>query len=374
MDDGLRLCDLMPGARVFDRMTPAQRRWLGDRLRGAEVAVFGATGAVGLEALALLDEAEVPAKLVRAYASERSVGRGVAYGEGVLEVRGVETALEVGSPGVGGARLAVLATPAEVSRTLAPALLARGWRVSDNSAAFREEALVLPEVNAAVVSGGTHLVASPNCTTAITLTAAEGLRRAVGIESIGITSYQAVSGAGLAAMEALVSETACATRGQALQGLWRAEASAFNIFPHESAVEEETGLCAEERKFLEETARLWQGAGAATDAACMRTPTLRTHLVVVRAHTRRGCGRAEALVALASGVGVRVAPDGPSALEASGRCEVLVGRVVADEGARTVRFVAAGDQLLKGAAWNALQNAALLAQRGRSSALVGAAD
>jgi len=255
-------------------------------------------------------------------------------------------------------------------------MLRRGVLASDNSSAHRRSAaLVIPEINGERVARGTRLVASPNCTTAIALTAVGGLVREAGAASLEIASYQAVSGAGLGAMRALLGETEDAIGGLAARPRWLAEPAAFNAFPHESAVDEATGMSAEEAKFVAEAPLVLGDSGLHAAATCVRVPTLRTHTVAIRVRVRRSiCGhRARAAIGRASGV--RLVENGPSSHDAAGGCGVLVGRVRVEEdpsasrrggpGGTVVRLIAAGDQLLKGAAWNALQNAALLVRADR---------
>ena len=362
------LNELWPGAiGARRRMTPAENAWLRDATRGSTIGVFGATGAVGLEVLALLREIDFPAAEIRAFGSERSAGTTLAYGEANVPVEPTDAWLQ-GIP----LSVAVLATPTDTARALAPALRASGIPVSDNSSAFRLDpgaALVIPEINADSsahnsTGSGSALLASPNCTTTIALTAAEPVRRAWGVRALSVASYQAVSGAGLEAMRALVVNTT-----EFLSGATPADRFAgFNAFPHESPVDAE-GWCEEENKLRHETARLWGIDPARVRGTCVRVPVLRTHLVAVTLHTERATDRSKAERAIREGAGVELCEHGPAALDASGRCAVQVGRVVVEDDldgpGSVVRFVAAGDQLLKGAAWNALQNAGLLLSRAR---------
>ncbi|MCC5785084.1 MAG: aspartate-semialdehyde dehydrogenase [Phycisphaerales bacterium] len=350
---------LMPGS-PGERLGAARAAWLRERLEGRRIAVVGASGAVGLETLALLAEAGVDPERVIAAGSARSAGRTLAICRQRFVVHEASDRLD--------ADAAVLATPAAVSKRLAPALAERGVLVSDNSSALRHSApLVIPEVNPEAACPNDRIIASPNCTTTIALTACEGVRRNFGVRSIQITSQQAISGAGLIAMQTLIRQT------EATLGVYGDEQPAgfgiplaFNAFPHESDLNE-PGLCGEELKFRTETARIWNDTCVSTDACCLRVPTLRSHLVVVRLQTELPCTKQEAEQAIAASPGVVFVESGPDAISASKRCDVLAGRVVAEpslgvEGSE-VRLVAAGDQLLKGAAWNALQNLALLIER-----------
>jgi aspartate-semialdehyde dehydrogenase len=361
---GFRIDDLLPGM-PRRRMSGAQRASLARALDGRMIAVVGATGAVGLEALALLAEAGVPSTHVHAIASDASAGSCLPYAGSGIRVGSTEDLFRLVCDDRVGGVIALLATPAPVSRELVPRLRSLGVPVSDNSSAFRATApLVIPEINpgAAVGSG---LLASPNCTTTIALTAAAPIVRASGVRSIEITSYQAVSGAGLGAMRALIEETTLAVGGRRACANWLDHPAAFSVFPHESDLDSETGLCAEEAKFAYEAPRILGDARIGLAATCMRVPVLRTHTVAVRVATARPAHAAEIRRALASAPGVRTVGQGPSSLDASCLCDVLVGRVRVepdpDGGGSVVRLIAAGDQLLKGAAWNALQNAALLA-------------
>ena len=356
---GLRIAEIMPGADGR-RMGEHERTAVADRLVGTPIAVVGATGAVGLEALALLAEAGVGDRDIIAVASRRSVGRALEVGGCAHTVRDLDAAREAG--------VVLLAVPADRSRRIAPDLIEGGVLVSDSSSAYRDSApLVIPEINADRVAAGTRLIASPNCTTAIALTAAAGLIDRGGVGAIEIVSYQAVSGAGIDAMHALIAETEEAVAGRDVRARWLAEPAAFSVFPHESAIDRRTGGSAEEHKFVNETRSILGAPGLHAAATCVRVPTLRTHTVSVRIRTERRLDAHEARAAISTNRGVRVVDDGPTSHDAAGRCAVLVGRVRAEpdpDGRGTIiRMIAAGDQLLKGAAWNALQNAALLIER-----------
>lgn len=352
---------LMPGS-PGERLGEARAAEIRERLKRRTIAVVGASGAVGLEALALLAEAGVDPDRIIAAGSARSAGRVLEAGGRRHVVRETSDSLKVDA--------AILATPAPISQRLAPALAAKGVLVSDNSSALRHSVpLVIPEVNAEAAGPNDRVIASPNCTTTIALTACEGLRRSFGVRSIEITSQQAISGAGLEAMQELLRQTqaACSTDREATAAAdVSARPLAFNAYPHESELSE-SGLCAEELKFQRETARIWNDSCVSTGACCLRVPTLRSHLVVVRIRTQRPCTKKEAERAIAASPGVVLTESGPDARSATKRCDVLAGRVVVHEssnaGGSEVRLIAAGDQLLKGAAWNALQNLCLLFDR-----------
>lgn len=352
----MRLVDIMPGA-VGRRLESVDAASVGTALQTATIAVVGATGAVGLEVLALLVELGVEPARIRAIASASSVGSIVRSGGRDHEIRGLGEALE--------AEVAILATPAEVSRRIAPELIDAGVLVSDNSSAFRDEApLIIPEWNPEAVRRGDRLVASPNCTTTIAVTGIAPLLATRPPISLEIVSYQAISGAGMPALHAILEESRDLLAGDAPSPRWRHHPVAFNAFPHESSLDPVSGACGEERKFVQEAGRLLRLPSASLAATCLRIPVLRTHTVAVRLRLPEACSVEMVRTRLASAPGVRLVEDGPTSHQATARAGVLVGRIRVEsstEGAGSlVRAVVAGDQLLKGAAWNALQNAALL--------------
>ncbi len=335
------------------------------------IAVVGATGAVGREVLAILAQRGHGADRVRAFASGRSAGERVAFGDAELAVERAELDHLVASD------LCVLAAGADVARELAPAIVGRGGLVVDNSSAFREDPevpLIVPEVNGAqLADGGARLVANPNCTTILLLVALEPLRRAFGIERVVVSTYQAVSGAGLEAMRELEVETRAALDGRAAEPHAFPESCAFNVFPHESEVDPESGLNAEERKLVRETRRIWNDPAARLVPTCVRVPVLRSHAESVVVTLARPATEADARAALESAPGVQVLDDRelgtfPTSLRATGGDDVLVGRLrpapdePLDAAGRTRTFCLwlCGDQLRKGAALNALQIGDLL--------------
>lgn len=352
-------------------------------LREGLIAVVGATGAVGREALAILAERGVPASRVRALASERSHGLRVRYGQ--TEV-GVAT---LGERSFEDAGTAVFAADAETARRFVPIALRAGAFVVDNSSAFRADPgvpLVVPEINGDLVTPGTRLVANPNCSTTILLLALEPLRRAFGVEAIDVATYQAVSGAGLAGIDALVRETRESLGTLEREGPeigWTlpdaggsggvfAEPCAFNVFSHDSPVDPSTGVNAEERKMIDETRRIWADPTVRVTPTCVRVPALRAHTQAITATLRTPAREGDVLDALAGGRGLRIVDDRganafPTPRKAAGRDGVLVGRVRPDPGEpagpgathRRWCLLVSGDQLRKGAALNALQIAGL---------------
>ena len=325
------------------------------------IAVVGATGAVGEELLSLLDSRAFPARSVRLFASERSRGR-------TLRALGREVALEVLAPGCfDGVDLAFFCATGATSREWAPRAIAAGAWVVDKSSAFRMDpacALVIPEVNGAELDalGTPSIVAVPNCSTIIALMAVSPLHREAGVARMVVSTYQAASGAGAAAMDELARQARDWAAGKPLDTAIFGRQYLFNLFSHNSAVGAD-GQNDEERKLVDETRRIWRDPSVQVSATCVRVPVLRAHSESINLTFRRPLAEARAREVLAAAPGLRIVDDRaanrfPEPLEATGRDEVLVGRIRADlsqpEGMGLGLFVS-GDQIRKGAALNGVQ-------------------
>lgn len=340
------------------------------------IAVVGATGAVGREILAILADRGVPASSIRALASARSAGRELAYAGDVLIVEAL------GEGSFTGVDVALFSAGAATARRFAPAAVASGATVIDNSSAFRrddEVPLVVPEVNAELIAlsgnGGAatgRIIANPNCSTIILVTALDPLRRAFGIERIVVSTYQAASGAGAAAMRELSVQTGAVLGGEEPVPAVFAEPCAFNVFSHDTPVDADTGRNVEEQKVIEETRKIFDQPGLGMSVTCIRVPVLRAHAESVNVTLSSPATETQVREALAAAPGIalvdnRAANDFPTSLKASGRDDVLVGRIRGDESQERdgdawhgFELFIAGDQLRKGAALNALQIADLL--------------
>ena len=322
------------------------------------VAVIGATGAVGREALERLHRRAFPVRELRAIASQRSAGGRLPFADGEVMVRALdERAIE-------GVDVAILAADAATSREWAPKLVAAGAVVVDNSSAFRMDPavpLVVPEINGELLEPRPRLVANPNCTTIVSLMAAAPLHRLFGLARLTACSYQAVSGAGLPAMQELESQARQWAAGQAIEANVFRRQTLFNVFPHDSALLED-GSNEEETKLMKESRRILDLPALRVSVTCARVPVRRSHAVALHMEFERPVDVAKAREALAAMPGVRVideragAPADP--LMAAEGDDVLVSRVRVDHGGREGHALAAwavGDQLLKGAALNAIQ-------------------
>ena len=330
-------------------------------LRSSLVGVVGATGAVGREILALLAKEGVPSSRVRALASARSVGASIPYGESRVRVgeADADDAFE-------GCSMALFAASGDMSRRhLGPALRA-GANVVDNSSAFRMEPdipLVVPEVNGHLLDSNPSVVANPNCSTILLAVALWPLHARRPVRRAVVSTYQAASGAGAAAMAELEQQARDWSAGRPLVTEVVGKRYLWNVFSHNSDVGE-TGYNIEEVKMQTEIAKIFGEGAPRIAATCVRVPVLRAHCESVNVEFEDGgAGSAEAWAreTLEQAPGVRIVDDRennhfPEPLDAAGQHDVLVGRIRDDpsrEGA--VELFLAGDQLLKGAALNAVQ-------------------
>lgn len=341
-------------------------------LSSKRIAVVGATGVVGREVLAILEARGVPADRLSALASARSVGAAIPYAGGALTVR------EATADSFAGVDVAIFAASSAVARTLAPHAVEAGATVVDNSSAFRmkpEVPLIVPEINAHLLrSGGrpAKLIANPNCSTIILLVALQPLHARFGVREIVVSTYQAVSGAGQAGLDALEAEIAAGPGAVARPASPFPEPCFLNVFSHNSAVDAATGLNGEEQKIIDESRKIWADPALAVSPTCVRVPVFRAHseAITVRlaAPATEAQVRAAFAEAAAGGGGVAVVDDRasnrfPTPQKASGGDDVLVGRLRPDPArpldahGRTDGWClfACGDQLRKGAALNAVQ-------------------
>jgi aspartate-semialdehyde dehydrogenase len=268
-----------------------------------------------------------------------------------------------------------------VTKDIAPAAARHGCVIVDNSSAFRMDPkvpLVIPEVNPeALKSGGPHLlIANPNCSTIILLMALTPLRNAFGVERVVVSTYQAASGAGAKGMTELEEQTRADLEGRTLKLEVFHEPYAFNLFSHNTAVDPQTGLNVEESKVIHETRKIWNDAAVAISPTCIRVPVRRAHAESVNVTLKQAATLAQVRDALARFPGLSVVDDRagnrfPTPLKASGKDDVLVGRVRPDPTrvahgaspeAPCIGFdlFICGDQLRKGAALNAVQIAEML--------------
>lgn len=349
--------------RDAEAQTPSSIEAPGEK--APAVAIVGATGAVGAELLRCLEKRDFPVRHLRLLASPRSAGRTLRFRDAELPVEALT------GTSFAGIDLALFSAGAEISRRYAPLAVEAGAVVVDNSSAFRKDPavpLVVPEVNAEALTGHGGIVANPNCVAAVAVVALAPLHRVRPIRRIVASTYQAASGAGAAAMEELVRSTEAHLRGEPFEPKVLPHPAAFNVFSHNAAVDPESGYNGEELKFMAEVRRLLDVPDLPIGITCIRVPVLRTHAISLSIELEAPLSTEEARSLLAAAPGVRLVDDRaanhfPMPSEASGEDEVLVGRLrtdLADPSGRTLALFVAGDQLLKGAALNAVQIAELL--------------
>jgi len=328
------------------------------------VAVVGATGAVGLEFGRVLAERRFPATSYRLLASPRSAGRVIDWGAQKAAVEALAAAA------FEGVDLAFFSAGAAVSREFAPAARQAGALVIDNSSAFRMDPdvpLVVPEVNPEAARSHRGLIANPNCSTIILTLVLWPLHRVNPVRRVVVATYQAVSGAGARALAELESQTRAVLAGQRARPQVFHEPCAFNVFSHDSPIGPD-GYNLEETKLIRETRKIFADESIRVVPTCMRVPVMRAHTQSLCIEFARPLHEDEARSLLAAAPGLRLVDDRernrfPTPLEASGRDEVLVGRIRQDPSIpqrRGLQLICAGDQLRKGAALNAVQIAELL--------------
>ena len=328
------------------------------------IAVVGATGAVGVEILRVLERRNFPVASLKLLASKRSVGK-------TLDFKGKPHKVEeLSAEAFKGVDIAFFSAGATRSRAFVPAAKAAGAVVIDNSSAFRmdpDTPLVVPEVNPGDLRRHKGVIANPNCTAAILAVAVWPIHQAVGIRRIVVSTYQSASGAGAAAMQELEDQTREYAADKAITHSVFPHQIAFNVFSHNTKVAE-NGYNEEENKVVEETRKMFHAPDLPIVPTCIRVPVLRAHSESIVLELEAPMSPAEARALLARSPGLKIVDDPvanhfPMPLEASGDLDVHVGRIRRDlSNPNGLVLFVAGDQLLKGAAWNAVQIAEELAK------------
>jgi aspartate-semialdehyde dehydrogenase len=322
------------------------------------VGVIGATGAVGKELVEVLAKRRFPVTELRLFASTRSAGtkQKTPWGDITIEAYSLDAAR--------GLDLALLAVSGEFAKAHARALAAAGVAVVDNSSALRLEddvPLVVPEVNAAAIGGG-RLIANPNCTTAILVVALEPLRQAFGLKRVIVSTYQAASGAGAEGMAELERETrrVLVEGGPAGHEVF-AHPLAFNVIPQIDSFQP-NGYTREEMKVAWESRKIMGLPDLLISCTAVRIPTFRVHAEAITIETERPVTPEAARAVLAKAPGIKVVDDPaaqryPMPITATGQDDVEAGRIRANPvfGECGLDLFLCGDQLLKGAALNAVQ-------------------
>jgi aspartate-semialdehyde dehydrogenase len=325
--------------------------------RNPHVAVVGATGAVGIEMIKTLEKRNFPVGELTLLASARSVGK-------KLKFKGTEiTVKELTKDAFSGIDIALFSAGAGISKEYAPSAAKAGCVVIDNSSAFRMDdkvPLVIPEINAADVKWHNGIIANPNCTTAVTLMALYPLHQAFFVKRILAASYQAVSGTGAKAIEELKRQVEQVVKGQPVTREVYPHQIAFNVLPHVDSFLAD-GYTKEEMKMQNEGRKIMHHPSFRASVTCVRVPVYRAHSVAVNAEFEKPITPEAAREVLKKAPGLQVIDeparnDYPLPLYMAEQYDCAVGRIrrdcALDNG---LAFWVSGDQLLKGAALNAVQ-------------------
>ena len=337
----------------------------GDSSAAPVVAIVGATGAVGVELMQCLERRNFPMSELRLFASARSAGKTLPFRGKQLVVR------ELTEDSFGGVNIALFSAGGSTSKLFGPIAARAGAVVVDNSSAFRMDPgvpLVVPEINPEAVRQHKGIIANPNCSTIISITPLWPIHKRNRIERMIVSTYQAASGAGAAAMEELRESTRAYLEGRAYQNTVLPHAYAFNLFSHNSPLDPANGYNEEEMKVVRETHKIFGTSDIRIAATCVRVPVLRAHCIAINFECERPITPAQVREIVQTAPGVKVVDDVehnyfPMPKDASGQDPILVGRIrqdISDPSGRSVAMFVAGDQLLKGAALNAVQIAELL--------------
>ena len=329
------------------------------------IAILGATGAVGTEILKILEDRNFPIANLKLLASERSAGQKMSFGGEELTVE------PVSAEAFKDVDIVLASAGGSISKTWVKSIVEAGAVIIDNSSAFRmdpEVPLVVPEVNPEVAGAHRGIIANPNCTTILMTLAVWPLHQVQPVRRIVASTYQSASGAGARAMEELKNQARAILDGEEPVAEILPYPIAFNLFPHNSPLDER-GYCEEEMKMVNETRKIFGVDDLKVTATCVRVPVLRAHSEAINLEFDSPFALKKAREILASAPGVKFVENWqtnyfPMPMDATGRDEVLVGRIRQDlSNPLALDLWLCGDQIRKGAALNAVQIAELLVSR-----------
>ena len=333
--------------------------------KNVNVAILGATGAVGQELLNLLAERKFPLKNLKLLASPRSAGSKITF-------QGQEITVEaVGEDSFEDVDIVLASAGGSTSKTWAKKAVTAGAVVIDNSSAFRMDKdvpLIVPEINPEAAVNHQGIIANPNCTTILMGLAIYPLHRVQPIKRVVVATYQSASGAGARAMEEARTQARDILDGKEPQAEVLPYPIAFNLFPHNSPLNDE-GYCEEEMKMVNETRKIFDAPEIRVSATCVRVPILRAHSETINLEFDRPFEVAKARDIIAAAPGVKLVEDWqsnyfPMPIDATGQDPVLVGRIRQDISHPCgLELWLCGDQIRKGAALNAVQIAELLLEK-----------
>jgi len=338
------------------------------------VAIVGATGAVGQEFLSLLNERAFPLTTLTLYASQRSAGKEITFGDKTLTVKALP------EDGNLDADIVFSSAGGTLSKAKAWDWASHGAVVIDNTSAWRMDErapLVIPEVNGEAALAHRGVIANPNCSTIIALMALAPLHKAFGLTRATVATYQAVSGSGAAGITELEQQTKAALGGERIPPEKFQHPIAFNLFSHDSEIGED-GYNVEERKLLLESRKILDAPDLRISATCIRVPVFRAHSEAIHAEFERPVTADEARGVLANAEGLQITDDRagntfPMPLSSSGHDDCFVGRIRDDVSKPgSIALFVSGDQIRKGAALNAVQIAEHLIAKGAVQTLASA--
>ncbi|MEM0964702.1 MAG: aspartate-semialdehyde dehydrogenase [Verrucomicrobiota bacterium] len=330
--------------------------------KGSRVGIVGATGAVGIELMRLLENRAFPVEELRLLASSRSVGKELEFQGESIPVR------EARPDEFDGLDFLFLSAGGSRSQEMAPVAAKKGAVVIDNSSVFRMDdrvPLVVPEVNRSALEQHQGIIANPNCSTAITLMGAAPLHQSFGLKRMICSTYQAVSGAGASGIDELERGVEAWMQGRAPEPSTFPHPIAFNLIPHVDQFQD-SGYTKEEVKMRDESRKILGLPELPVSCTCVRVPVFRAHAISVFAEFEREVDVATAKEAIRAFDGAELVDDPadsvyPMPLNYSGRAACGVGRLREDDALDNgLAFWVVGDQLWKGAALNALQIAECL--------------
>ncbi|WP_107667566.1 aspartate-semialdehyde dehydrogenase [Cyanothece sp. BG0011] len=333
--------------------------------RSVNVAILGATGAVGTELLELLESRNFPLNNLKLLASPRSAGTILNYKGETIKVEAVE------AKAFNDVDLVLASAGGSTSKAWAQTIVDAGAVMVDNSSAFRmnpDVPLIVPEINPEAAANHQGIIANPNCTTILMAVAIYPLHQVQPIERIVVSTYQSASGAGARAMEEVKIQSQAILKGEDPKAEILPYPLAFNLFPHNSPLTE-TGYCEEEMKMVNETRKIFNTPHLKITATCVRVPVLRAHSEAINLEFKEPFSVAQAREIIANSPGVQLLEDWqknyfPMPIDASGKDDVLVGRIRQDiSHANGLELWICGDQIRKGAALNAVQIAELLMEK-----------
>src|SRR4030081_231021 len=324
------------------------------------VAIAGVTGAVGAEFIATMDRRAFRVGKRKARASARSAGN-------TIDFRGQKSVIEeLNENSFDGVDIALFSAGSAIARKFAPIAMRAGAVAVDNTSAFRMDPdvpLVIPEINASRIREHRGIIAVPNCAAITVLVPLWPIHRNNRIKRVILSTYQAASGAGAAAMEELVESTRASLNGQAYPPKVLPHPYAFNLFSHNTAIDPVTGYNDEETKVINETRKIFEDDRIAVGVTCVRVPVLRAHSQAITFECEKPITEDQVRAILSDAPGVKIVDDRiknyfPMPIDASGQDDVLVGRIrkdLSDPSGHSISIFVAADQLLKGAALNAIQ-------------------